>query len=150
MCERIAFLNYCSHKWNNAEFKSFYLWNILKKSVSVSISILIVRQQWKSHVDLPGLNLVQSILAFCQHWKSSSNLSLATFSSSLLDIKICHNQWKLVSANQGKYFIESKKEGKCQKSIQSIPHLTQDTNGKVTNSLLDITNENQEVSTRHQ
>ena len=27
-----------------------------------------------------------------------------------------------------------------------VPHLTQDTNGKVTNSQLDITNESQEVS----
>ena len=37
----------------------------------------------------------------------------------------------------------SKKEGKYQ---ESIPHLTQDTNGKVTNSQLDITNKSQEVS----
>ena len=41
---------------------------------------------------------------------------------------------------------ESKKEGKDQESIQSRPHLTQDTNWKVTTSRLDITNENQEVS----
>ena len=41
---------------------------------------------------------------------------------------------------------ESKKEGKDQKSIQSSPHLTQDTNWKVITSQLDITNESQEVS----
>ena len=41
---------------------------------------------------------------------------------------------------------ESKKEGKDQESIQSIPHLTQDTNWKVTLSQLDITNESQEIS----
>ena len=40
----------------------------------------------------------------------------------------------------------SKKEGKDQESIQSSPHLTQDTNWKVTTSQLDITNESQEVS----
>ena len=42
---------------------------------------------------------------------------------------------------------ESKKEGKDQEAIQSSPHLTQDTNWKVTPSQLDITNESQEVST---
>ena len=41
---------------------------------------------------------------------------------------------------------ESKKEGKDQESIQSSPHLTQNTNWKVTTSQLDITNESQEVS----
>ena len=35
---------------------------------------------------------------------------------------------------------------KDQESIQSIPHLTKDTYGKVTNSQLDTTNESQEVS----
>ena len=32
-------------------------------------------------------------------------LSWAKISYSLLDIKICHNQWKLVSANPSRYFI---------------------------------------------
>ena len=45
---------------------------------------------------------------------------------------------------------ESKKEGKDHESIQSSPHLTQDTNWKVITSHLDITNESQEVSPRHQ
>ena len=36
--------------------------------------------------------------------------------------------------------------GKDQESIQSSTKLTQDTNGKVTTSQLDITNESQEVS----
>ena len=41
---------------------------------------------------------------------------------------------------------ESKKEGKDKESIQSSPHLTQDTNWKVTPSQIDIKNESQEVS----
>ena len=41
---------------------------------------------------------------------------------------------------------ESKKEGKDQESIQSSPHLTQDTNWKVITSQLNITNESQEVN----
>ena len=41
------------------------------------------------------------------------------------------------------------KVSKCEKirnRYNQVPHLTQDTNGKVTNSQLDITNESQEVS----
>ena len=38
---------------------------------------------------------------------------------------------------------QSKKEGKDQESIHQAPHLTQNTNGKVTTSQLDITNESQ-------
>ena len=41
------------------------------------------------------------------------------------------------------------KVGKCAKIMNrynQVPHLTQDTNGKVTNSQLDTTNESQEVS----
>ena len=41
---------------------------------------------------------------------------------------------------------ESKKEGNDQESIQSSPHLTQDTNWKVTTSQLVISNESKEVS----
>ena len=41
---------------------------------------------------------------------------------------------------------KSKKEGTDQESIQSSPHLTQDTNWKMITSQLDITNESQEVS----
>ena len=40
----------------------------------------------------------------------------------------------------------SKKECKDQESINQAPHLNQGTNGKVTTSQLDITNESQEVS----
>ena len=43
--------------------------------------------------------------------------------------------------------MKSKKDGKDQESFNQVPHLTQDTNGKVTNSQLDITNESQEVRT---
>ena len=45
-----------------------------------------------------GLDLVQSIF-------SSVSVMLPVLSSSLFDIKICHNQCKLVSANQRRSFI---------------------------------------------
>ena len=45
-------------------------------------------------------------------------------------------------------FHESKKKGKYQESKKNqAPLLTQDTNGKLTTSQLDITNESQEVTT---
>ena len=52
--------------------------------------------------------------------------------------------------NQVSAFTKSNKEGQDQESIQIGP---QDTNGRVTNSQFDITNESQEVpavTTRHQ
>ena len=39
-----------------------------------------------------------------------------------------------------------RKSAKIRNRYNQVPHLTQDTNGKVTNSQLDITNESQEVS----
>ena len=44
------------------------------------------------------------------------------------------------------YYSKSKKEGKDQESIQSSTTSDRDTNGKVTNSQLDIANESQEVN----
>ena len=38
------------------------------------------------------------------------------------------------------------KDAKIRNRYNQVPHLTQDTNGKVTNSHLDTTNESQEVS----
>ena len=38
------------------------------------------------------------------------------------------------------------KGAKIRNRINQVPHLTQDTNGKVTNSQLDTTNESQEIS----
>ena len=42
---------------------------------------------------------------------------------------------------------EVSKNAKIRNRYNQVPHLTQDTNGKVTNSQLDTTNESQEVST---
>ena len=44
------------------------------------------------------------------------------------------------------FLIKVSKAAKIRKRYNQVPHLTQDTNGKVTNSQLDTTNENQEVS----
>ena len=43
-------------------------------------------------------------------------------------------------------FIKVIKGAKIRNRYNQIPHLTRDTNGKVTNSQLDITNESQDVS----
>ena len=42
--------------------------------------------------------------------------------------------------------VKVSKDAKIRKRYNQVPHLTQDTNGKVTNSQLDIRNESQEVS----
>ena len=44
------------------------------------------------------------------------------------------------------YLIKLSKCAKIRNRYNQVPHLTQDTNGKVTNSQLDTTNESQEVS----
>ena len=44
------------------------------------------------------------------------------------------------------YNIKVSKGAKMRNRYNQVPHLTQDTNGKVTNSPLDTTNESQEVS----
>ena len=43
-------------------------------------------------------------------------------------------------------FFKVNKSAKIRNRYNQVPHLTQDTNGKVTNSQLDTTNESQEVS----
>ena len=53
----------------------------------------------------------------------------------LLDFKLEHMK-----------VIELSKGAKIRNRYNQVPHLTQDTNGKVTNSQLDTTNESQEVS----
>ena len=43
-------------------------------------------------------------------------------------------------------FLKVSKDAKIRNRYKQVPHLTQDTYGKVTNSQLDTTNESQEVS----
>ena len=45
-----------------------------------------------------------------------------------------------------KLILKVSKGAKIMNQYNQVPHLTQDTNGKVTNSQLDTTNESQEVS----
>ena len=44
------------------------------------------------------------------------------------------------------FFFKVSKDAKIRNRYNQVPHLTQDTNGKVTNSQLHTTNESQEVS----
>ena len=47
---------------------------------------------------------------------------------------------------EGRYIVIISKGAKIRNRYHQVPHLTQDTNGKVTNSQLDTTNNCQEVS----
>ena len=50
-----------------------------------------------------------------------------------------------IKSNQS-YWYKNSKGAKIRNRYNQVPHLTQGTNGKVTNSQLDTTNERQEVS----
>ena len=52
----------------------------------------------------------------------------------------------LHSTDKTALIITVSKGAKIRNQYNQLPHLTQDTNGKVTNSQLDTTNESQEVS----
>ena len=51
-----------------------------------------------------------------------------------------------VALHQVQKLLKVSKGAKIRNRYNQVPHLTQDTNGKVTNSQLDTTNECQEVS----
>ena len=52
----------------------------------------------------------------------------------------------LTFAFENEHRFKVSKGAKIRNRYNQVPHLTQDTNGKVTNSQLDIINESQEVS----
>ena len=58
--------------------------------------------------------------------------------SSILSSNTCH--WRSV------LLLQVRKRAKIRNRYNQVPHLTQDTNGKVTTSQSDITNQSQEVS----
>ena len=60
--------------------------------------------------------------------------------SSKIYVMLCKKHSWIINSH------ESKQGCKDQERYNQVPHLTQDTNGKVTNSQLDTTNESQEVS----
>ena len=57
----------------------------------------------------------------------------------IVQVKIPHDFYENIN-------IKVSKGAKIRSRYNQVPHLTQDTNGKVTNSQLDTTNESQEVS----
>ena len=52
----------------------------------------------------------------------------------------------MVNNKRSQFIYKVSKGAKIRNQYNQVPHLTQDTNGKVTNSQLDTTNESQEVS----
>ena len=59
--------------------------------------------------------------------------------------KICLNEFLAILS-----LIKVSKGAKIRNRYNQVPHLTQDTNGKVTNSQLDTTNESQELILKRQ
>ena len=66
-----------------------------------------------------------------------------SFESTLVKMPYC---WKSHVTAQNFVSVKVRKGEKIRNRYNQVPHLTQDTNGKVTNSQLDTTNESQEVS----
>ena len=51
-----------------------------------------------------------------------------------------------IKLKSSKMYIKVSKSAKIRNRYNQVPHMTQDTNGKVTNSQLDTANESQDVS----
>ena len=56
-----------------------------------------------------------------------------------------NNLWRAFFFNCPPFALGVSKGAKIRNRYNQVPHLTQDTNGKVTNSQLDTTNESQEA-----
>ena len=69
-----------------------------------------------------------------------------TDSSPTICYNMHSNQCSVLYLSDCTIIIRVRKRAKIRNRYNQVPHLTQDTNGKVTDSQLDITNESQEVS----
>ena len=123
VCNSVANLR----KWRFT-IQTFILSLIMCIQILVSISLFvlrILRTNW--------------ILTEMRDRSSVANLRKMT---------ICNTNIDLVNDNVLKKLVTIKvsKGAKIRNRYNQVPHLTQDTNGKVTNSHLDTTNESQEVS----
>ena len=94
-----------------------------------------------------GFVASRPILEWAVIWK---NHKIILWVSDLVRYKPVYNKIKLQEHKTTLYCslesIKVRKRAKIRNRYNQAPHLTQDTNGKVTTSQLDITNESQEVS----
>ena len=88
---------------------------------------------------LIGLKYISHFTHLLHLFSSISNLK--HFFTMLLPVNSIHSSWLHENKN-----TKVSKGAKIRNRYNQIPHLTQDTNGKVTNSQLYKTNESQEVS----
>ena len=61
-------------------------------------------------------------------------------------IALCTNEIYVIYRLYNKLYLKVSKGAKIRNQYNQVPHLTQDTNGKVTNSQLDATYESQDLS----
>ena len=114
---------------------------MLKKRV-ISNDIVTVL---KAH----GKHSLADVNCYCKMTSDSVTLFLRLKDITYLCKRMQHSPtiWGGVQCNGRKLEeAEVSKGAKIRNRYNQVPHLTQDTNGKVTNSQLDTTNENQEVS----
>ena len=88
-----------------------------------------------------------NIYAFCHKgpliWKPL--LKLFPVPSTSCDLCTCKVRSCYTQRFRRRCIYKVRKRAKISNQYNQVPHLTQDTNGKVTNSQLDVTNESQEV-----
>ena len=77
-------------------------------------------------------------------WKQSAPNNLRNFKTENLSLFIIADG--NAKTQTPKTLLKVSKGAKIRNQYNQVPHLTQDTNGKVTNSQLDTTKESQEVS----
>ena len=86
------------------------------------------------------------LASFGQLGLISDPLIVSKFNNETHDPKGQENEIYTIAKGRETFLIEVSKGAKIRNRYNQVPHLTQDTNGKVTNSQLDTTNESQEVS----
>ena len=108
---------------------------ILKMRSQVYVKVTVT-QKWYATLRHPKMH-------------SHTKFGISTFNNIYFrDVHRTQCKWMDTLEGLCDYYMPPKvrKRAKIRSRYYQVPHLTQDTNGKVTNSQLDITNESQEVS----
>ena len=83
---------------------------------------------------------------FWSEFSSTSKLCVCKQQNALASLGVCKGFLEPLLFDMDANTMKVKKRAKIRNRCNQAPHLTQDTNGKMTTSQLDITNKSQEVS----
>ena len=120
-----------------------------QKDRKLSLNLQYFRPSFSYHLSLRSLFCLflsgRFTLVLLYHQRQTINLKLLVVNK----VKGPNSQTirTILSQHFTRLLMEVSKGAKFRNQYDHVPHLTQDTNGKLTNSQLDTTNESQEVST---